>query len=223
MRDERERMVDEQLIPRGITNKRVLDAMRNLPRHLFVPDSLRAQAYEDRPLNIGSAQTISQPYMVAAMTSLLELKGTEHVLEIGTGSGYQSAILAQLAQDVVTIERHAELANCAREHLQSAGIDNVTVLVGDGSLGCSDRAPYDAILVTAAAPHVPRALLDQLSDGGRLVCPVGTPELQRLVRCQRVGAQLMQTTSTECIFVPLIGADAWSADAAAHWRDNRDS
>jgi protein-L-isoaspartate(D-aspartate) O-methyltransferase len=171
--DARERMVTTQLAGRGVRDPRVLGAMRDVPRHLFVPEAVARDAYEDRPLPIGEGQTISQPYMVAAMTAALAPGPADRVLEVGTGSGYQAAILARLARSVVTIERHPALAARARAAMDALGITNVRVVVGDGSNGYPDEAPYDRILVTAGAPAVPESLKEQLADGGRLVIPVG--------------------------------------------------
>jgi protein-L-isoaspartate(D-aspartate) O-methyltransferase len=200
--------IDEQLVARGIGDLRVLDAMRRVPRELFVPAASRPLAYTDLP--IGSGQTISQPFMVAAMTEALMLEGTEHVLEIGTGSGYQAAILAELAAHVVTVERRPELADAATAALASLGYRNVEVVVGDGTLGLADRAPFDRILVTAGAPHVPEALTRQLSgQRGRLVIPVGTPAQQWLTIVVRDGERLTETLRDSCVFVPLLGQDAW--------------
>jgi protein-L-isoaspartate(D-aspartate) O-methyltransferase len=202
--------IDEQLVARGIGDSRVLDAMRRVRRELFVPAPSQPLAYTDRALPIGSGQTISQPFMVAAMTEALMLEGTEHVLEIGTGSGYQAAILAELAAHVVTVERRPELAGAARATLASLGYKNVEVVVGDGTLGLGDRAPFDRILVTAGAPHVPEALTRQLSDQrGRLVIPVGTPAQQWLTIVVRDGERLTETLRDACVFVPLLGRDAW--------------
>ncbi|HWQ00158.1 MAG TPA: protein-L-isoaspartate(D-aspartate) O-methyltransferase [Vicinamibacterales bacterium] len=210
----RARMVDTQIAARGITDPRVLEAMRRVPRHLFVPPSLAASAYDDRPLPIGEGQTISQPYMVAAMTAALDPRPDGRVLEVGTGSGYQAAVLAQLAREVVSIERLPVLAERARRALEAAGITNVTVVVGDGSLGYPPAQPYDGILVAAAAPEVPAALIEQLAPGGRLVVPVGSPGFQVLtiVTRHRDGS-----TSTEvgegCVFVPLVGRGGWTESA----------
>ncbi len=206
---DRENMVRYQLSRRGIHDARVIEAMRNLPRHLFVPERLRDMAYQDRPLDIGQGQTISQPYMVALMTQLLELTPEDRVLEVGAGSGYQSAILGYLASEVYTIERIPELADQARKRLEEAAIPNVTVLVGDGTLGHESAAPYDAILVTAAAPSIPSALKQQLAQDGRLVCPVGERGEQILVRIRRKGEEFPIERHTPCMFVPLIGAEGW--------------
>ncbi|MFN2280814.1 MAG: protein-L-isoaspartate(D-aspartate) O-methyltransferase, partial [Anaerolineales bacterium] len=169
----RRRMVEGQIVARGITSPRVLEAFLDVPRHLFVPANQQVYAYQDGPLPIGFGQTISQPYIVAYMTDKLALKGDERVLEIGTGSGYQSAILSQLAGEIHSIERHPQLADLAQKLLRDLGCDNVTVHVGDGTHGLVDYAPYQAVIVTAAGPEVPSPLLDQLDEGGRLIMPVG--------------------------------------------------
>jgi protein-L-isoaspartate(D-aspartate) O-methyltransferase len=203
--------IDEQLVARGIRDPRVLDAMRRVPRELFVPEVSQPLAYADRALPIGGGQTISQPYMVAAMTEALLLEGGERVLEIGTGSGYQAAILAELAAEVVSVERRPELADAARSTLAALGYRNVDVVVGDGTLGLVDRAPFDRIVVTAGAPRVPEALTRQLSgQRGRLVIPVGTPSQQWLTIVIRDGERCSETVRDACVFVPLLGYDAWS-------------
>ena len=203
-------MVAEQLVARGIRDERVLDAMRRVPREAFVPETSRALAYADRALPIGSAQTISQPYMVAVMTEAIALTAAARVLDVGTGSGYQAAILGELARDVITIERWPDLAEAARATLVSLGYKNVRVIVGDGSLGYAADAPFDAILVGAGAPRIPAALTQQLSpDGGRLVIPIGPPDLQRLTVVTRRGDRLSETVRQPCIFVPLIGDEGW--------------
>ncbi len=183
--------------------------MRDVPRHLFVPEAVARDAYEDRPLPIGEGQTISQPYMVAAMTAALAPGPADRVLEVGTGSGYQAAILARLARSVVTIERHPALAARARAAMDALGITNVRVVVGDGSNGYPDEAPYDRILVTAGAPAVPESLKDQLADGGRLVIPVGSEGLQHLIVVERQGAAFATVEGEGCVFVPLIGQHGW--------------
>ena len=207
---ERDAMVETQLRRRGIADERVLDAMRTVPRHRFVPPASVAFAYDDRPLEIGSHQTISQPYMVAVMTEALVLRPEDHVLEIGTGSGYQCAVLASLVESVVSVERIPELADSARDRLDSLDFENVEVQVGDGTLGWPDRKPYDAILVTAGAPSVPKSLCDQLAVGGRLICPVGVRERQVLTRITRDEDGLHEKTSFSCVFVPLIGREGWA-------------
>ncbi len=206
----RERMTREQLQTRDIDDLRVLEAMRRVPRHRFVPPELRGEAYEDKPLPIGQEQTISQPLMVALMAQMLKLTGTEHVLEVGTGSGYGAAVLAELARDVVTIERHPDLAERARALLAELGCHNITVVVGDGSQGCPAAAPYDRILVAAASPRVPTALIDQLAPNGRLILPVGEPGLQTLtVITKDASGRAFTHEHGGCAFVPLIGAQGW--------------
>ncbi len=204
-------MVERQLRARGIRDERVLEAMGRVPRHAFMPAPLRYLAYHDRAVSIGKKQTISQPYMVALMTELLRLRPDDRVLEIGTGSGYQTAILAELAAEVVTIERHAVLAERARAAVASLGYTHVTVIVGDGTQGHAERAPYDAILVTAGAPKAPPSLEAQLAIGGRLVCPVGPREVQELVRIVRMPHGLEREAGIQCSFVPLIGEEGWDA------------
>ena len=208
----RQRMVDEQMRGRGISDPQVLDAMCAVPRHLFVLSEHGHLAYSDAPLPIGHRQTISQPYIVALMTELLELNGDETVLEVGTGSGYQAAILAHLAKRVYTLERIPELANQARGVLSAMGYDNVEVLVGDGSQGLPEHAPYGAIIVTAAAPSVPIPLKEQLADGGRLVLPVGKQMGQILERWRRQGDDLKRESVAPVAFVPLVGEYGWSTD-----------
>ena len=211
---DRLQMVATQIERRGLLNERLLDALRRIPRHLFVPPDLRSFAYADRPLPIGSGQTISQPYIVALMTSLLNLQGGEKVLEIGAGSGYQAAVLAQMAARVHTIERHPALAEQAAQTLAALGFQNVAVHCGDGSLGWPDAAPYDAIMVSAAAPRTPQALLDQLADGGRLVLPVGGSGVQQLQLWTRSGDVCQHESLIQVSFVPLRGAHGWDA---AEW------
>ncbi len=207
--DLRNRMVTEQIIARGIRDERVLEALRLVPRHWFVPEEYANVAYSDSPLPIGRGQTISQPYIVALMTELLELEGDENVLEVGTGSGYQAALLAHLAHRVHTIERHAELAEKADEVLMRLGLSNVMVHVGDGSLGIPKYAPFQAIMITAAAPRVPQPLIDQLADGGRLVLPEGGAGGQMLDRWQKLGNQFKQEHVAPVAFVPLRGQHGW--------------
>ncbi len=205
----RERMVRQQITARGIRDERVLDAMRSVPRHLFVPVNSRHSAYHDGPLSIGQDQTISQPYIVALMTEALELKEYERVLEIGTGSGYQAAILSQLASRVYTIERIPELAARAQDVLRQLGYDNIKICVGDGTLGWPEHAPYDAIVVTAAPPNIPEPLTKQLAESGRLVAPVGGSWSQSLVRIRKQGGRLQRQELTTVAFVPLIGEYGW--------------
>jgi protein-L-isoaspartate(D-aspartate) O-methyltransferase len=205
----RHNMVAQQLSQRGIEDPRVLQAMRDIPRHLFVPARHRAMAYEDTPLSIGYEQTISQPVMVAMMTAALQLHGHERVLEIGTGSGYQAAILACLALVVFSIERIPKLAAQARATLAMAGMMNVHVLVGDGSLGLPEHGPYDAIIVTAASPQVPPPLVGQLKPGGRLIVPVGDRHEQTLIRLTATSNGPQVERLGGCRFVPLIGQQGW--------------
>ncbi len=208
----RERMVDDQLRGRDITDLRVLAALRAVPRHLFLPPDLHALAYADAPLPIGSRQTISQPYIVALMTQLLELQGDETVLEIGTGSGYQAAVLGRLARKVYSLERIPELAAAARALLADLGVENVEVLQRDGSAGLPEHAPYAGIIVTAAAPRVPDPLKEQLAQGGRLVLPVGTQEGQLLERWTRVAGDFEREVIAPVAFVPLLGDYGWRRD-----------
>jgi len=194
----------------GIADPRVLDAVARVPRHRFVPDAALPYAYADGPLAIGHGQTISQPFMVAAMTEALKLTGGERVLEVGTGSGYQCAVLAELAGSVITIERVPELSARAGAVLADLGYDNVTLRVGDGTLGVPEEAPYDAIIVTAGAPATPAPLLAQLADGGRLVIPEGGRGIQTLTRYTRERGRTRAESLMECMFVPLIGTHGWS-------------
>ncbi len=205
----RAEMVERQIRARGITHARVLAAMAAVPRHRFVPADSGAAAYDDRPLPIGEGQTISQPYMVAAMTAALDPSPDARVLEVGTGSGYQAAVLARLAREVITIERHARLAARAREVLSALGLANVRVMVGDGTLGYREAQPYEGIIVTAAAPHVPETLRAQLTIGGRLVIPVGSTGFQELIVETRQAAGFSREVREGCVFVPLIGADGY--------------
>jgi len=202
-------MVEKQLQARGIKDERVSAAMLLVPRHEFVPEELRSQAYEDRPLAIGENQTISQPYMVAIMTQELMLKSSDVVLEIGTGSGYQAAVLSRLVSKVYTIERHQRLACLAYATLRKIGYRNVTVLCGDGSGGLRENAPFEGIIVTAAAPDIPHRLLEQLAENGRLVIPVGQKMLQVCKRITRRGGHFETQDVTGCVFVPLIGKFGW--------------
>jgi protein-L-isoaspartate(D-aspartate) O-methyltransferase len=205
-------MVDRQLRRRGIMDERVLQAMGRVPRELFVPEGLRRHAYDDGALPIGCHQTISQPFVVATICSLLALRGDERVLDVGTGSGYQTAVLAELAAEVVSIERIPELAEEARARLHEAGYGDVVVRVGDGSLGVPDLAPFDAIAVAAAAPGVPPALYDQLADGGRLVVPRGSRRGQDLVLVVRTSEGPVERSTISCRFVPLVGDEGFGDD-----------
>lgn len=205
----RHAMVALQIRKRGIRSSRVLAAMERVPRHLFVPAELAARAYNDEPLTIGERQTISQPYMVAAMTEALELKGDERVLEVGAGSGYQAAILADLAREVVTMEARPSLAATARERLSALGCRNVRVEVGDGTLGFPASAPFDAILVAAAAPRVPPPLTEQLAEAGCIVIPVGKSDRQTLIRIRKIGGKTIEEPLFDCQFVPLRGQFGW--------------
>ena len=207
---ERHKMVAEQLVPRGICNPRVLSAFETIPRHIFIPEDEQAWSYGDYPQPIGFGQTISQPYIVALMTQSLSLTGAEKVLEVGTGSGYQAAILSLLVAEVHTVEIVPELAERARKTLAAMGIANVHLHIGDGSPGLHEFAPYDAILVTAAAPQVPRPLLDQLSDGGRLIIPVGSRGFQELEIWRRSGSSYKSEVILPVAFVPLRGQYGWN-------------
>ena len=203
-------MVEEQLRGRGIVDQRVLDAMERVPRELFVPPEHRSRAYDDVALPIGHGQTISQPYMVALICEVLALRGDEHVLDVGTGSGYQAAVLAELAAEVYTIERIPELAEPARANLEAAGYGRVQVHVGDGTLGLPEYAPYDAIAVAAAAPGLPQALYEQLEPGGRLAIPVGGRWGQRLELVVRSPEGPAVVRSVPCRFVPLVGEEGFA-------------
>jgi protein-L-isoaspartate(D-aspartate) O-methyltransferase len=202
---QRSEMVKGQIEERGIVDKRVLKVMREIHREDFVPENMRESAYDDNPLPIGNGQTISQPYIVAEMTELLELRGNEKVLEIGTGSGYQAAILSRLAKKVITIERVKELAEKTGKLLQKKGYKNVEVVFGDGTKGYAKEAPYDAIIVTAAAEKIPKKLIEQLAEGGRLVAPVGPRYHQELIRIIKRNGKLEEDYHGGVIFVPLIG------------------
>jgi len=205
-------MVDAQLIARGVRDPEVLRALGRVPRHLFVEEALRDRAYGDGALPIGYDQTISQPYMVATMTEALQLQGGEKLLEIGTGSGYQTSVLAEIAERVFSVERIAPLYRRARALLDHLGYHNVVLRHGDGTLGWRDHAPYDAIVVTAGAPHVPLELREQLAIGGRLVIPVGDRHQQNLLRITRGEAEDKREMLGGCVFVDLIGHDGWAGD-----------
>jgi protein-L-isoaspartate(D-aspartate) O-methyltransferase len=206
---ERRRMVESQIRNRGISDERLLDAMLRIPRHEFVAEEFRSQAYGDHPIPIGESQTISQPFIVAVSLQSLALTGSESVLEVGTGSGYQTALLAVLARTVYSIERFASLAQSAETILAKLGLNSVKVVVGDGSRGLLEFAPYDAILVSAAAPNLPRALLDQLSENGRMVIPVGPQHAQELKLIRKQDGKVTMQVLEGCRFVPLIGAEGY--------------
>ncbi|MFZ0818568.1 MAG: protein-L-isoaspartate(D-aspartate) O-methyltransferase [Candidatus Acidiferrales bacterium] len=207
---QRREMVEHQLRRRGIRDARVLDAMLTIPRHEFVPEKFRGQSYEDKPIAIGEGQTISQPFIVAAMIEAMELKGNEKVLEVGAGSGYAAAILARLAAIVYTVESHPNLATAAHERLARLGITNVAVHTGDGSAGLKEAAPFDAILVAAAAPLVPQPLIEQMAEGGRMVIPVGDEQAQELVLMRKSNGEIHSRALHQCAFVPLIGQYGFS-------------
>jgi len=213
-------MIEDQLVRRQIRDNSVLDAMRTIPRHLFVPEDHQHLAYTDAPLPIGSGQTISQPYIVALMTELLELEPGDIVLEIGTGSGYQAAVLSQLVNKVFSVERIPELAEQAQSVIAGLGIENVVVVTGDGTQGLMPYGPYNGIIVTAAAPKVPKPLEGQLAPGGRLVLPVGSRMGQILEVWRRRGDELVCEKMTPVAFVPLIGKDGWpeEGDSSRWWR-----
>jgi protein-L-isoaspartate(D-aspartate) O-methyltransferase len=202
-------MVEEQLKARGVRDERVLDAMGSVQRHLFVKEDMQDRAYDDCALPIGEGQTISQPYMVAVMTELLELTGNERVLEIGTGSGFQSAVLSLLAAEVFTVERLPSLASKARRLLQELDYGNVQVLISDGTLGLPEHAPYDGIIVTAGSPDIPRQLTEQLKINGKLVIPVGSRHSQVLYQIRKDPSGVDKIASTPCVFVPLVGENGW--------------
>jgi protein-L-isoaspartate(D-aspartate) O-methyltransferase len=207
---ERLSMVEGQLRRRGIRDENVLRAMAEVPRHEFIPINYREQAYQDKPVPIGEDQTISQPYIVAAMISSLQVEPSHTVLEIGTGTGYQAAVLSRLSGKVVSIERHAALADEARRLFERLGYDNISVIVGDGSLGLPGHAPYDRIIVAAAAPSIPEALLQQLNDDGRIIIPVGTTEVQVLQLARKSGGEIFTSNLESCRFVLLLGEGGFS-------------
>ena len=212
----RELMVEQQLKSRGITDQRVLNAMESVPRHLFVDEDLQDRVYDDCALPIGEGQTISQPYMVAVMTELLELKGDEKVLEIGTGSGYQGAVLSLLAAEVFTVERIETIALKTQERFRRLKYTNIHVVVGDGTLGLPEQAPFDGIIVTAAAPRIPDTYVKQLKVGGRLVIPVGSRFSQLLYQVRKTSSGITTSASTPCVFVPLIGKYGWDETEAQY-------
>jgi protein-L-isoaspartate(D-aspartate) O-methyltransferase len=214
---ERRLMIETQIRRRGVSSPQVLEAIAAVPRHEFVPAQFRSNAYADKPVAIGEGQTISQPYMVAAMTEALDLDGTERVLEIGTGSAYQAAVLSLLVRQVVTIENHTSLALSAQERLNRLGYTNVHVHNGDGSAGFPEAAPFDAILVTAGAPEIPEVFAGQLREGGRVVIPVGSQKVQELMVAQKMNGQLESRALFACQFVPLLGRYGWSQD---NWRED---
>ncbi len=206
---ERLRMVEEQILSRDVKDERVLAAMRRVPRHEFLPEAIRGMAYADNAIPLGEGQTISQPFMVALMSELLELTGTERVLEIGTGSGYQAAVLAELCEKVYSVERIKLLADRARATLDRLGYQSVAIKVYDGTYGWKEMAPFDAIIVTAGSPDVPAPLLDQLKDGGRMVIPVGERYGQTLLKIVKTPEGAVTQRSIPCVFVPLIGNHGW--------------
>jgi protein-L-isoaspartate(D-aspartate) O-methyltransferase len=208
----RSKMVEDQIISRGIKDARVIAAMRKVPRHLFVEEALQSQAYSDHPLPIGEKQTISQPYMVALMTEALQLKGKEKVLEIGGGSGYQTAILAELSEKVFSIERIRSLAIRARQLLYELGYYNVELKIFDGTYGWMEETPFDAIIVTAGAPDIPQPLLDQLAMDGKLVIPVGDAYVQDLIRVTKTEEGIKREDLGGCRFVKLIGRYGWETE-----------
>lgn len=212
----RRRMVESQIVAHGITDQRVVEAMLKVPRHMFVGEALWGHAYSAGSLPIGEKQTISQPYIVAAMTAALELKGNERVLEVGAGSGYQTAVLSQLARRIYSIERITSLASRARRTLDQCGVTNVNLKVGDGTIGWKDQAPFDGILVAAGAPVVPEDYLDQLEPGGRLVMPVGSLDAQTLLRVTRnSNGDYIEERMMDCRFVPLIGKQGWADEVSS--------
>ena len=207
---QRAQMVEMQLKARGLTDQRLTAAFGKVPRHRFVPKELEREAYADHPLPIGEGQTISQPYIVALMIGCLRLQGHERVLEIGTGSGYQTAILAELALEIFSLERVEELLLAARARLEGLGYLNVQLRASNGSLGWPERAPYDGIIVSAAAPSLPAPLLEQLADHGRLVLPIGPPQGQMLVEVEKHDGRISQREIASCVFVPLLGQYDWT-------------
>lgn len=207
-------MVEEQLIPRGIKNQRVLDAFYKIERHKFIPEDLRNSAYADFPMPIGEGQTISQPYIVALMTEYLGLTGKEKVLEIGTGSGYQTAILSELAGEIYSVERFEVLAVRAQAILNELGYKNIKVKAGDGTLGWKEAAPFDRIIITAASPKIPLPLIEQLADNGKLILPLGESFSQVLTLLEKKEGKLKSVDVCGCVFVPLVGKHGWKNENA---------
>ena len=208
--DERSRMVEHQIHSRGIMNPRVLGAMREIPRHIFIPPPYDQSAYDDAPLPIGNGQTISQPYIVALMTELLDPHPNDNILEIGAGSGYQAAILSLLVQHITTVERIPDVADLARKNLEKLGLKNIRIVLGDGTRGYPDNAPYHGIMITAATPEIPKPLIDQLAIGGVLVAPVGDREIQELVTLTKKENGIVRLAHGGARFVPLIGEYGWA-------------
>jgi protein-L-isoaspartate(D-aspartate) O-methyltransferase len=206
-------MVEFQIEARGVHDPRVLSAMREVPRHLFIPPPYDGNAYEDSPLPIGNDQTISQPYIVGVMTELLHAKPSDNALEIGTGTGYQAAVLSRIVKRVTTIERIPAVAELARHNLTTLHFDNVEIIVGDGSLGYPKNAPYDEIIITAATPEIPQPLIDQLAEGGRMVVPAGSRDIQELITLHKQGGKVNRQSHGGVRFVPLIGEHGWNEDA----------
>lgn len=208
----RKEMVDQQIIRRGVNDPKVITAMQKVPRHLFVQEALQYRAYDDNPLPIGQAQTISQPYIVALMSQQLNLKGGEKVLEIGTGSGYQAAVLAEMGAKVFTIERVEKLYKNSRKLLEELKYHDIAVKLGDGTIGWAEHSPYDRIIVTAGAPEVPKAYWDQLAEGGRIAIPVGDVHVQSLVLVDKIEGKQVKSEVCGCVFVPLIGKYGWQTN-----------
>ncbi|HAD81734.1 MAG: protein-L-isoaspartate O-methyltransferase [Candidatus Edwardsbacteria bacterium RIFOXYD12_FULL_50_11] len=208
----RKQMVDQQIIRRGVNDPRVIAAMQKVPRHLFVQEALQYRGYDDNPLPIGQAQTISQPYIVALMSQNLNIKGGEKVLEIGTGSGYQAAVLAEMGAKVFTIERVEKLYHNSRKLLEDLKYHDIAVKLGDGTIGWAEHAPYDRIIVTAGAPEVPKAYWDQLAEGGRIAIPVGDVHVQSLVLVDKIEGKEVKSQVCGCVFVPLIGKYGWQTN-----------
>jgi protein-L-isoaspartate(D-aspartate) O-methyltransferase len=207
-------MVEFQIEARGVHDPRVLAAMREVPRHLFIPPPYDRNAYDDSPLPIGNGQTISQPYIVAVMTELLNGKPSDNALEIGTGTGYQAAVLSRIVKRVTTIERIPAVAELARRNLATLHYDNIEIIVGDGTLGYSKNAPYDEIILTAAPPEIPHPVIDQLAEGGRMVVPAGTRDVQELITLHKQDGRVNRQSHGGVRFVPLIGKHGWNEDTS---------